>query len=391
MSVGKDFYNILKEIAPNLASRLEYIRQRGLEDWVNLIKFELGSHSGLPHLHNVEVIANRIIPDHMKVGFSAGEIFLLLSAIYLHDIGKIIPNDPKKHFVSCLEIIEQQGIALGLPDERITKYCALLVFCHGLPEPPSGELNTSIKGNGNSREDLQKLAANFRTTSLAPYGILRIPLLASILRIADETDNSWNRALREYWYELYKENSENVDKAFRRCIEDIEFCHDGRCLILHVPEMEEEPKIRKEHFSRITDVRNQIDDVLHNWSYELNKIGVQFDAVFIEYRNHLYKESPFYSGKLDFPRLSEVVDKGVQKSVKQLLDSMIQLSLGSYGYTQFTWETLEAQVGRPLTAVDKWLVERIADASDHHILITEQNELRIEVPRKFVGELKSRF
>jgi hypothetical protein len=414
---GKDFFSILKEKDPDLASLVEDVRERGMEDWVHLLMPESGSHAGFPHLRNVEQIANRIVPDYLKNDFSAGEIFLLLSAIFLHDIGKTIPPanepvpfcdyDPKdcpglkvsekppcykpywNHYKQGEEIIQDQGIALGLPDERIAHYCGLLVFCHGLKEPPIKDVPI-FEG---CKKNLPK-RGDYRTTSLTPYGVVRIPLLASILRIADETDDSWTRALREYWIKLQQQNSANVGKAFRRCIEDIEFCHEGHCLIMHIPEMDEKEdalKLKAEDINGINKVRDDISEVLKHWNNELGKIGVQFDDVYIEYRNRLYKK--FLPGS-DGPIHESLIDiVGIKnmKSIEKMLDAMIQLSLGSCEFSQFSWETLEAQVGRPLTSVDKWLAGRIAEASDNYIQITEKNDFCIKLTRETVNKTRERI
>jgi hypothetical protein len=419
---GKDFYEILKARNPHLASFVEDLREKGLEDWVHLLMPELGSHAGYPHLRNVERIANRIVPDHMKEDFSDGEIFLLLSSIFLHDIGKTSPPpttpttlcnlDPKTcqtcsegeappcykpfwdHYKLGEEIILDQGVALGLPDERIAQYCGLLVFCHGLREPPIKDQPIFVGKDGKKCVEEWLRRGDYRTTSLAPYGVIRIPLLASILRIADETDDSWTRALRDYWIKLRQQKSANVGKAFRRCIEDIEFCHTGHCLIMHVPEMDDtdaSKRIKVSEIRSIDKVRKDISLVLMNWKDELTKIGVQFDEVYIEYRNHLYKEFISGSDGLTHQSLSKVVGGKNMKSIEKMLDAMIQLSLGSCEFSRFTWEMLEAQVGQPLTAVDKWLAGRIADASDNHIQILEQGELCLSISREEAIEIKNRI
>ena len=419
LSADKDFFSILKQKEPTLASHVENVRERGLEDWVHLLIPELGSHAGYPHLRNVERIANQIVPDLVKENFGMGEIFLLLSAIFLHDIGKTIPardnpdqwcdlypvncpfadSDKKmpcsksqwNHFKVGEEMIRAQGMALGLPDERIAEYCGLLVFCHGLRLPPLADQPAFTGTNEIKCKKIWPVQGDYRTTSLAPYGILRIPLLASILRIADETDNSWTRALRNYWFKLQDQNPANVGKAFRRCIEDIEFCHLGQCLILHIPEMDDEdnePVLRLAYIENINNVRREITTVLENWGRELTKIDVRFNEVYIEYHNHLFKDFNPSPNSIDYPPLCNVLDAESKKSVEKMLEAMIELCLGSYGYSVFHWEMLEAQVGRPLTDVDNWLVGRIADASENRILMTEQGELRLEFGREDVSKIK---
>ena len=413
-----DFLGILRQKEPTLASRVKEVQQRGLEDWVHLLIPEMGSYAGIPHLRNTERIANRIIPDDLKDDFTTGEIFLLLSAIFLHDIGRAMPHskrdetpcksrpqecavlsDPNRgvppchkpqwnHHVKGEEIIKMHGLALGLPDERVAQYCGLLTFCHGLRRPPTEEQPQFVRGGRECRERVPR-RGNYRTTSLAPYGAMRIPLLASVLRIADETDNLWTRALREFSYNIQRGSARNMDKAFRRCIEDIEFCHDGQCLVMHIPDMSDSKTgkslLTGAAVKSINNVRNSVSAVVAEWGKDLSEIGVRFREVYIEYRDALYTA---FNPERPAPALGEVVHEENRKSVGRLLDAMIRLALGSYGYPRFTWQSLEAQVGRPLTDVDKWLVRRMGNSSPYlSVLITpEPRGLEISVDR---GEVEA--
>jgi hypothetical protein len=417
---SRDFLGILKQENPTLASRVKEVQQRGLEDWVHLLVPEKGSHAGIPHLRNVERIANRIIPDNLKDDFTTGEIFLLLSAIFLHDIGRAMAHSKKdegpcksskcavlshpstqdppchkpqwNHHVKGEQIIKMYGLALGLPDERAAQYCGLLTFCHGLQRPPVKKQPQFVRKERKCRVSVPA-RGNYRTTSLAPYGAIRIPLLASILRIADETDNLWTRALREFSYNIQKGNARNMGKAFRRCIEDIEFCHDGQCLIMHIPDMRDSKNgkslLTENVVKSINNVRNSVSAVVAEWGKDLSEIGVRFREVYIEYRDILYTT---FNPKGAAPALGEVVHKENRKSVERLLDATIQLALGSYGYPRFTWRSLEAQVGRPLTDVDKWLMGRIGNSSPHlSVLITpEPQGLEISVDRGKVEAIRKR-
>jgi hypothetical protein len=423
---SRDFLGILKQKEPTLASQVKGVQQRGLQDWVHLLVPEMGSHAGIPHLRNVERIANRIIPDDLKDDFTTGEIFLLLSAIFLHDIGRAMLGDEKEpckekpeecavldhvkgcdnsddhrtttppchkkqwsHHIKGEEIIKIHGLALGLPDERVAQYCGLLTFCHGLRRPPTEEQPLFVR-EGRECKKTVPARGSFRTTSLAPYGIIRIPLLASILRIADETDNLWTRALRKFSHDIQKDSARDMGKAFRRCIEDIEFCHDGQCLVVHIPDMTDlngESLLTESAVESINNVRDSMSTVVTEWGKALSETGVRFKEVYIEYRDALYTT---FDPKGKAPPLGKAVVEENRKAVEKLLDAMIQLALGSYGYPRFTWRSLEAQVGRPLTNVDKWLVGRMGNSSPHlSVLITsEPQELEINVDRREVEAIR---
>jgi hypothetical protein len=111
--------------------------------------------------------------------------------------------------------------------------------------------------------------------------------------------------------------------------------------------------------------------------------------VYIEYHNHLFKDFHPGSHSMPYPPLCNVLEVKSKNSVKKMLDAMIELCLGSYEYPVFDWEMLEAQVGRPLTEMDRWLAGKIADASENHILISEHGELRLDFRRKDVSYIKT--
>ena len=419
----ESLFDVLKKKDPSLASQLDKIKKSGVEDWIGLLHSDKGSYAGYPHLLDVERIADKIIPDRLKYEFTAGELFLLLSAIFLHDIGRTIPFPGPKtpcrkgygetcdgkawgvkipdeneeydedkhppcrkpqwdHHYESERIIRDYGMALGLPDERIAQYCGLIAFCHCLTKPPIDQQGRFPERYGFNC--WEKQCSNFRTTSLAPYGVLRIPLLAAILRIADETDNLWTRAVREYWRRRLTKSSVNLGKAFRRYIEDIEFSHEGECLIVHVAELVDSDE---EHSLGLSDedlvsIRGAIESmrevITSGWGRLLQEtIGVRFREVYIEHANHLYTE---FNPKLT-PALGMALEKEMKSSLKGLFYAATTLALGSFGHSAFTWQTLEAQVGRPLTDSDKWLALRMGSAtSDFRVMgDLDGEELYIEL------------
>jgi hypothetical protein len=406
VSGSRGFYEMLGEKDAGLASTYDELRRRGERNWVHLLGVHLGSHAGLPHLRNVSRIADKIIPDSAKETFGAGEIFLLLSAIFLHDIGKTVDsaNDDSRVWnwthcgyergdcvinadaPPCLEhnavgmrIVTKKGTELGLPDERAAQYCALLALCHALEEPPDGDWPPPTAAGNRCRKPVYT-GGGYRITSLAPYGLIRVPLLASILRLADEADASWTRSLTEYWYDMLQGRTAALHKAFRRHVEDVEFCHEGKCLIIHVSELDELPE---RHVKAITDSRAKLNRIIQNpkWSRPLKEIGVEFNDVYIEYRDHLYGSTFRPDAEPEEqPKLGEVV--GTHRgSVKALLKAIVRLTLGACGHHEFSWQALEGQLGRQLGDVERWLVRRIGRESPDilSVFITSNDRLMISI------------
>ncbi|MBD3337982.1 MAG: hypothetical protein GF353_02660 [Candidatus Lokiarchaeota archaeon] len=368
------FCDILKEKETELASRLNMIKNKGLEEWVGVLSFDEGSHKGYTHLINVERNVDALIPDAMKKDFSAGEIFLLLCSIFLHDIGKLIKD--KEHYLYSKEIIEECWAELGLPDERIALFCAIIAYFHGVDDPIEKMLtNETININ------------DYYMASLTPYGPLRIPFLSAILRIADETEDCWKRSLQEYLYKrITQEKNIYLVKGFRRFIEDVEFCHKGKCIVLHIPKSLQLAKernnvqdqqninnfnvpanstfiIAQEEIEELNRSRKKICNILKNWSPFLEEQNIILNDAFFEYKNNLLRELRLdEKGEIRIPLLNDILEpNGInqESKIKKLLNAIIDLSLGSLGYTIFSWHSLEAEVGQTLSDYDKWIIERM--------------------------------
>ncbi len=295
----KSFSELLKDKNPSLWSTLEEIKKRGMDLWVPMLSIDRGSHSGYPHLRSVEENANRIVPDFMKDSFSDGEIFLLLASIFLHDIGRIEGN--KDHHISSYKLIISHWSEWGLPDERISEYCALIAFYHGVDEPEI-EQEKPFTGLRKIRTEnppglrLKK----YGSVSLFPYGTLRIPLLSAILRIADETDSHWKRAIRAFIVEHNSDRSEELLKWFRRFIEDVEFCYEGECILLHIPPVkisgegvehkESSFAIKRREQEILNNTRRDIAKVLRNWKSILSEYDLKYRNVFFDFNNNLLTE-----------------------------------------------------------------------------------------------------
>jgi len=415
-----ELFQILLRRNPILASQFELVKKKCLEDWGNMLGPDMGSFSGYPHFRNVERNVNQIIPDKTKEDFSTGEIFLLLSSIYLHDIGKtFVVNSSddylcqfaskcdekervnpvkcqeflREHFVLSDRYISENGAALGLPDEKIAEYCGLLAFCHGLDHPPYKE-NKKIP-QSNCRL-LEKKRKNFRITSISPYGILRIPLLAAILRIADESDNSWMRTYRKDLLPIRFTNEKEKEryiKTFRRCIEGIEFNHEGHCVIVHVPESDflfDDKNTGGIFIAAIDNAKGTLADVVGSWAKILEQIDIKFSSVYIEYSNHLLRNFSEINNQDGFPCLSNTINTKTTQ-IEKLFNAIVSLSLGSYDYEKFSWEALEAQVGDPLHDIDRWLVKKISDVSDGLILLDNGDSIIISPLRKSLPDLRKKI
>lgn len=291
------FRDVPQRRSPALIDHLQRMESIANRVWIPHMRPDAGSHAGWSHLKNVERNAGKIVPDAEKQRLSDGEIFLLLAAVLLHEVGRVAAldeerpcplenaeqcyvyqNSHKLHPCWSYKLIKDYWYRFGLPDDHIAGYCALLALWHGMDQPP---------GEPSDCKPRAKLSATFSVGSLDPYGILRLPLLAAILRVADETENNWTRAIDPIWLRIQDAHPEHLHKAFRRGIEDIEFCIPGRAIIYYVPELDIVSRGQHgEHAS--PGLLSDTNKVLDAWGHLLADIGVEYGRAIISSRGRFY-------------------------------------------------------------------------------------------------------
>ena len=387
--IAKSLFKVLAGKDRGLADRFLAMQERALIDWIPHLRVDMGSHSGLVHLINVGRNVDKMIPDEKKKELTCGEMFLLLTAVLFHDIGRILAcneghwcgemapckldrfredNSPClkpewDHYLDSERLILEIGQEQGLPDAMAVKYCALLAYCHGLSKPPRVDQEVF---DGVNCPLLVKRVPAFRNTSIEPFGAVRIPLLAAVLRIADETENHWTRAISPRWYEHLKRNNQNLGKAFRRRVEDVEFSPAGECIVMHL-ELVPEDQTKSKELEPFLGVAREIEAVLANWSQELRPLGLDFNRVFFESGGKLWRfrdKKPLIAPmtevmKKDHPTPEDLDQDSLR--IRQLHKALVSLSKITMSYPDFTLAAVEAEAGRPLNDRDRWLIERIAD------------------------------
>ncbi|MGA2876222.1 MAG: hypothetical protein ABSE82_11875 [Nitrososphaerales archaeon] len=439
-----------------MAECFDEMRERAKRDWIQLLLPDRGSYAGLTHLDNVVRNVEKILPNNMKNPLSPGELFLLLSAVLFHDIGRIYPapeksptlpckNDsiPKRckkthppcmdwhwnHHVRSRFLIEKYGLAFGLPDDKIKKYCALLAYCHGLATPPY-ERQLAFQVDNCKHNPKVPSTEVYGVTSVEPYGPLRIPLLAALLRIADEAENHWNRAYGERWFEefrtqLREQEKDKKDpekaanqafdrtffKAFRRNIEDVEFCHDGECITIHLETgantgkgssgngAQSDEELSPKELKRFGDNAKKLQVTLDNWNKELKPLGHGFSRVYFKIGGKLQKIDG-NGKKMDKPLEVLREDTGLSGPLSdsearisrmgELAEALATLSETTMGYPEFHWTALESKVGRKLTDHDSWLIERMAEWAPDTIKFDSDSKV-VSVKERNLQNLREKF
>jgi len=428
--ISKTLREELARQAPELAFRFSAMEERALRDWIPLLIPDKGSHSGLVHLINVGRNVDKMLPPDKQRELNAGEIFLLLTAVLLHDIGRIIQEEKehppcskvvcelnesdrpclkaqRDHYMYSESLIRNNANFLGLPDDMTAACCGLLAYCHGLSIPPRERQKRYPK----AQDCVEFLPErhSFRNTSIEPLGSIRIPLLAAILRIADEAENHWTRAIDDRWLKAMLQYAGNVQtdgqpksdiskeadldryhlgKAFRRKVQDVEFCHAGQCIILHLAEKPEGPDSEK-HFANIADeieaILTSTSDNRRSWGHELRPLNISFKHVYLEIDGQLWR---FIEQKTLTNDPEKVLEGQNWVTFEGLKKALVRLSKTTMGYEDFSRAAVEAEVGRPLRDLDWWLIERMEDWWPKVISVDHQRE-RVHILRDKAEKLLS--
>jgi hypothetical protein len=365
---GVSLRDVLRTADGELSECLERMWTRAHLDWLPLLAFDEGSHTGLPHLRDVERNADRMVPDSVKQRLAPAEVFLLLASVLLHDIGKIYVEGPEHADVSA-KCIRENWAELGLPDERIARHCATLAQAHVHRTPGEAGL------------------ANTMFTALAPYGGLRLPFLAAVLRLADEADSTWTRTARLHILKRMRQE-EPPRKAFRRLVDEVQFCLPGECIVLHTSE-DLDLNSHDTAVEKLDDASSTLRAVLEAWGPRLEPMGVCLHHVYVEVQGAL--RCSIGGGNTSLGQLPGMKGEHGRASIKELLQALLELHRGTLGHTSFGWDALEAKVGRPLGPRDRWCLELLHEALNPagSVLVLPDGEIRVAFMQS-LGEVYER-
>jgi hypothetical protein len=167
----------LRRSSPELFRRYSDIRKGFVERIAPRQQMKDDTESGAAHLKAVHANADRLIPAAKLRHLSAIELYVLLNAIYLHDIGKALAKGTlgeRHHSAASADAVVDHSAEIGLE------------------EPEALAINHVIKGHGPGIS-IGKLP---EAAGVNPYGSIRLRYLASVVRLADDLDMCYTRAPR---------------------------------------------------------------------------------------------------------------------------------------------------------------------------------------------------
>lgn len=355
----------------NYYSVLTDIFENGLNSWLTLLGQSNNTFNGIPHIKNVENHIDHAVPDIIKKKFSSTEIFLLLSSILLHDIGKIDAlkngktDDPEEKLdlhstYSCNKVINEWAF-LKIPNEQLARWIAIVVCSHTWNSPIPGK----IKGNPCDFRKDQKcrlVCENNNISELDFYheaadGQVRLDWVAAILRLGDEVDNINLRTLPNWL------TNSNDKQSWRKFINSISFDIVGRCIKLYTIDFTDEDwetiSNKNTYRARALDGILWIEKVLEGWKRPLLEMGLNYEKVFIDsakptptlYNNKSYEED----NKNDI-----LIEPALNKKLlERIIYSMIRLNNSVIRKKAFSWTSLAAESRIHNIELVKLAVQRI--------------------------------
>lgn len=203
----------LRASIPELADALERCWDIAFDEWLPAMSPSSDSYNAYPHLRNHEKHLERICgayerhhgPDAPPL-LSPVELYVMLSAILFHDIGRTRTSD--HHGEVSKVLLEGHRADLGIPSDALAAVIARISRFHDLP--PS---------------EMESELHRMSTTSIDPYGEIREDGCAALLTLIDYMDGTVTRVVPQYiksWANLAPVG------AFRRVIRDVEVDLEGQ-------------------------------------------------------------------------------------------------------------------------------------------------------------------
>lgn len=253
-SSNTDYYSRFNHILSEVTSVVSNSR----------IFFPTYTNHDFKHLTNVEDIIDKMLSEEVKKELSDEEIFCLLSAAWLHDIGMIPVNDEKEEYENMT------------PDER-KEYSKKVRDYHNIRSKNYVENNKEKLNIDDFEADIiGNICKGHREVELGEYKDtysktkIRLSSLSAILRLADECDVAYNRESmlsEEGVDDETKEEHYQIHKLVRTPVFDDEIIK-----LVSIAYNDKDKKLLERK-------RKEIQDELDEVSPYLEKIGVDYKKV----------------------------------------------------------------------------------------------------------------
>ncbi len=261
--------DLLADATPSLFQRYQQIEQKILNDILPLNTPPGYTDHGPKHAHNVQENLRKLLPSQLDEPLSGFELFALLLATMLHDVGMILSRsgDEKlsqirvNHAERSRDFVIQRHGDLGLSRHEAF-HIGELCHAHGMPT-------------------LDYLQGQPFSLSGSP---VRVPLLSALLRLADYLDLTADRAPGILANSRVISSASQQHWDLHRSISSVEIVSDPswdiRIVAVAVPRA-------RSIESRLLDLRNKIQAELDVISPVLRAAGIFFKKIELDLNNIL--------------------------------------------------------------------------------------------------------
>ena len=405
----------LKEASPELHHALLKSWDIAVNQWLPAISPSQDSYNSRPHLRNIEKYLEDIIQEvnsDLSHDFFLNpcEIYIILSAILFHDIGRVLKRGqtkknqaeynniklpdgpkikPKNHAEASSLMIRKDWGRFGIYSEELADIIHRICYFH---DP----------------ENLNDINYELINKRIDPYGMIRGKALCSLLILGDQMDTAYQRVKPKY---IQPVEQSGIKAAFRHHVKSVNYNPVAQMLVLSVDSFNDnikQPSVNNNSLCQLFQFQNVSDAILTDEHREiikgnniikgkknyddmdiailvmqsahsinkilkthiqqdLLKLGIPLRSCLIEYNDIL------------FTHFGDISYEPVLHSdyLKSIASSMWSLCSQIFGPQEFSYETLASEVRESNIDKIKMAVRRLSIISGLELLFDNYSELPI--------------
>lgn len=179
----------LAEQNPVLFATYKKTEEVAINHWYPGMSQSNGSVNSYPHVQGIiNQLSLVIYHPQCAITLTDVELYLLLTSILLHDIGKV--KQAKDHGKESRNIIQKQWAALKIENEQMQQIIQNICFLHD-----------------RESEEFKSVSQTLPTDEyIDRYGKVRPRLLGALLYLGDHMDNSYTRTIPEEYTDHFRKN-----------------------------------------------------------------------------------------------------------------------------------------------------------------------------------------
>lgn len=271
----KKLLTILEEESPSKYDKFNLLLSQA-EDILPKIRviFPKYNNHDIKHAETVVGILDDILPENIKKSLNCDEIFCLLSAAWLHDIGMVPDKNEIEDFENSTKERREEIRAEIRDKHHIRSYNFVLNEDYFDLDNDEKKIIGNICRAHRQINIKDSLEEKYRTSSSG--GIIRLQFLGAILRIADECDITSKRVSKHYIEEARTDIGFTLHDKKHELI-DYVYLENDEIIIRALVTSQEDLEIVNKSKRKIEDEINEVKDILTDNEFNLDSVNVKFD------------------------------------------------------------------------------------------------------------------